>query len=144
MRVSPNSRAEPNFKLDFGSDDHEYVIPTERVALNFYLYVTSPVTNSRIVVQEFDRPLILPKDRASRMYIPDEEPHSISKSEFHFEYDVAYGWCWSVGGASSNLLTTSTLCEQFIKLLLDLHEKVSTDKIVRRRTQTYKRHGPWS
>jgi hypothetical protein len=131
-------------KLQHGADDHEYVIRTERVALNFYLYVTSPVTESRIVVQEFDGPLISPKDRANRMYLPGEGPRPISKSEFYFDYDAVYGWCWRERGVHGNLLTTSNLCEHLIMRLLELHEQFATGKKVRRRAQTLDRHGPWS
>jgi hypothetical protein len=131
-------------KLEHGADDHEYVIRTEQVAINFYLYVTWPVTESRIVVQEFDGPLLLPSNRANRMYIPGEEPRAISKSEFYFDYDAAYGWCWRARGVSGNWLTTSGLSELLIKRLLDLHEQFTSGKKVRRRTRTLDRPGPWS
>jgi hypothetical protein len=51
-------------KLSCGSDASEYVIRTARVSLNFCLYIAFPPTESRIVVQEFDRPLILPGTRS--------------------------------------------------------------------------------
>ena len=101
------------FKLERGADSHEYVIRTDRVSLNFYLYITSPVTQSRIIVQEFDGPLILPGQRSSRMFIPGEEPCSVSKVEFYFDYDAAYGWCWRQ--KHGGLLTTSDLSEHLVK-----------------------------
>src|SRR5260370_1552099 len=130
--------------LEHGADNREYVIRTEQAALNFYPYFTSPATQSRIVVQEFDRALMLPDERANRMYIPGEEPHPISKSEFYFDYDAAYGWCWRARDARGNLLTTSGLCEHLLKSLLELHEQLTTGKKVRRRAQAYGRGGTWS
>jgi hypothetical protein len=119
-------------KLASGSDANEYVIRTERVSLNFYLYPTFPATDSHLVVQEFNGPIILPADRSRRMFIPGEEPRQISRREFYFDYQAAFGWCWRERNRSGAFLTTSDLREYLIKRVLDLHEELKTGKRVPR------------
>lgn len=132
-------------KLEHGADNHEYVIRTDRVSLNFYLYATSPATESRIVVQEFDGPLILPKDRGHRMFVHGEEPRTVSKKEFYFDYHAAHGWCWREQKTGGNLLPTSELAELFIKRVLELHEQFQSGKKVRSPRRRESGHvGPWS
>lgn len=131
-------------KIAHGSDGHEYVVRTDRASLNFYLYATFPVTESRIAVQEFDGPLIVPGRRGASVYI-GEEPRRISKHEFYFDYQAGRGWCWKERNTTGERLTTSELCEYLIKCLLDLHERLKTGKGTPR-PQRYgpARHGPWS
>jgi hypothetical protein len=73
-------------KVEQGSDGHEYLLRTQLVSVNFYLYRTSPATESRIVLQEFNGPLILPKDRGHQMFISGEEPQPVSRKEFGSMY----------------------------------------------------------
>ena len=113
--------------LQYGSEKNLYVIRTDRVSLNYYLYATTPVTESRIVVQEFNGMLILPQDR-SRYFVGDG-PQSISKTNYYFDYDAARGWCWKQ--PNGNLLTTPELAEHLIKGVLELHEQFKTGKRVR-------------
>jgi hypothetical protein len=118
-------------KLERGADSREYVIRSEKASLGFYLYTTAPVTQSRIVVREFDAPLILPGSR--NMYLPGEGPHEISKKEFSFDYHEAYGWCWKARSSTDNLMPTSSLAEYLIKRLFELHEEFKTGERVRHR-----------
>lgn len=131
-------------ELRHGSDNHEYLIRTERASLNFCLYVTFPITESRIVVREFDGALILPEDRAHFMFVHGEEPRSISKTNYHFDYDAAHGWCWRQPNGKGNLLTTSDLAEHLIKCVLELHEKFKTGKGVKSRRSQGPDAGQWS
>jgi hypothetical protein len=124
--------------LTQGSDGHEYIVRTERASISFNVYVTFPVTESRIIVQEFDRPLILPQDRGRRGFFPGEEPRQISKREFYFDYKVSHGWCWKQHSSSSELLTTPEVCEYLIKRVLEVHEQVKTGK----RDPRPQRYGP--
>jgi hypothetical protein len=132
-------------KLTNGSDSHEYVIRTERASLNFYLYATCPVNESRIVVQEFDGSLILPGDRGRRMYVGGEGPRRISERTFYFDYHPGPGWCWRQQSTNGDLVTTSDLCEYLIKRVLELHEKLKTTA-PRLRLHRYgpARRGEWS
>jgi hypothetical protein len=120
-------------KLEYGSDNQGYIIRAVEVGLNFYLYPTVPVTQSRIVVQEWDGPLILPANRGRQMDVIGGEPRVIAKYEFYFDYDHAYGWCWRSKGSKGTLITTETLAEHIIKRVFDLHEEFKTGKRVRRR-----------
>jgi hypothetical protein len=132
-------------RLEHGADSREYVLRTERVSLNFYLYETFPVTESRLVVKEFDGPLILPKDRGRRASIPGEEPRAISETKFNFDYHEAHGWCWRPHNKREQLLTTAGLSEHLIKRILELHDEFETGKKVRRRRTRLPGHAePWS
>lgn len=101
-------------KIERGSDGHEYLLRTDRVSLNFYLYPTYPVTESRIVVQEFDGALILPKDRGHRMFVAGEEPRQVSKKEFYFDYREPLDWYWAEKGANKAALDSAGLADQII------------------------------
>jgi hypothetical protein len=131
-------------KLEHGTDGHTYIIRSDRVSLNFYLYTTAPVTKSCIVVQEFDAPLILPG--SNRMYIPGEGPREISRKKFCFDYHEAFGWCWSQSGSKENVLTTSSLAEHLIKRVFELHEQFKAGARVRHREtpDSHYRGNPWS
>lgn len=135
-RIADIQKELTSIKLETGADGHEYVIRTGEVSLNFYLYPTSPITESRVVVQEFNAPLILLQDRARRMYVHGEEPKVISKREFHFDYEHTLGWCWrdrSHGKSEESLLTTDRLAEHLIKRVFELHEKFRSGHKVRYR-----------
>jgi len=118
-------------KVDHGDDGDVYLIRTEEVSLNFYLYIRFPVTASRIVVQEFDAPQILPKDRAH--YVMVRNPRSISKEEFYFDYNQAHGWCWRTqkSGSKEALLSTVYLAEHLIKRLFEVHELFRSGRMTR-------------
>src|ERR1041385_5878125 len=103
---------------------HEYLIRTDRVSVNFYLHTTYPVTDSRIVVQEFDGALILPKDRGRRMFVADEEPRQVARAQFNFDYRDGVGWCWQDRRKDSHPLTTDGLADRIIAMVLDLHERL--------------------
>jgi hypothetical protein len=105
-----------------------YVIRTDRVSLSFYLDVDAPVTKSRIVVEEFDAPLILSEEH--RMYFPGEGPRKISSKNYYFDYQHAYGWCWSPD-SSEHALATSTLAEHILKNVFELHEQFASGTRVR-------------
>ncbi len=134
-RISDIQKELTTIRLECGADTNEYVIRTEAISLNFYLHATSPVTQSRIVIQEFDAPVILPADHSRRMFLPREGPRVISKKEFYFDYDTACGWCWRSRERDSKntLLTTPSLAESLIKRVFDLHERFKAGKITRRR-----------
>lgn len=110
-------------KIEQGSDGHEYLLRTDRVSLNFYLYPTYPVTESRIVVQEFDGALILPKDRGRRMFVAGEEPRQVSKKEFYFDYREQIGWCWAEKRINEPAFDTAGLADHIIEFFLDLHAR---------------------
>lgn len=131
-------------KLEQGCDGHAYLIRTDRVSLNFYLYRTLPVTESRIVVQEFDGALILPKDRSHRMFVIGEEPRQVSKKEFYFDYQEPAGWCWKEKRNAGNSLTTAELAEHLIARVLDLHERFQGRERVFNRRRDSGHVGPWS
>jgi hypothetical protein len=133
-KILADSQAElTTIKLEYGNDSNGYIIRADAVGLNFYLHTTVPVTESRIVVQEFDGPLILPANRGRYMHVIGEEPRVIAKSEFYFDYDHAYGWCWRSKGSKGTLITTEILAEHITKRLFDLHEDFKTGKRVRHR-----------
>ncbi|MGD0923405.1 MAG: hypothetical protein ABSA70_16825 [Terriglobia bacterium] len=131
-------------KVEQGSDGHVYLLRTQLVSVNFYLYPTYPATECRIVLQEFNGPLILPKDRGHQMFIPGEEPQSVSKKDFHFDYQPAYGWCWKEPGTATGFLTTSGLAEHVLKVLLDLHDRFEKGKVPRRHHSGGASSRPWS
>jgi hypothetical protein len=131
-------------KVEQGSDGYEYLLRTQLVSVNFYLYPTYPATESRIVLQEFNGPLVLPKDRGHQMFITGEEPQSILKREFHFDYQPAYGWCWKQPGTAKEFLTTSGLAEHVLKVLLDLHDRFEKGKVPRRHHSGGASSRPWS
>jgi hypothetical protein len=131
-------------KVEQGSDGHEYLLRTQLVSVNFYLYPTLPATESRIVVQEFDGPLILPKDRGHRMFVPGDEPRSISKRDFHFDYQPAYGWCWKQPGTDNRFLRTTELAEHVVKILLELHDRFEKGQVARRHHSSRSSSGPYS
>jgi hypothetical protein len=132
-------------RLERGADTHEYVIRTERVSLNFYLYVTTPVTESRIVVQEFNGALILPQHRGQRMYIHGEGPSVISKTDFYFDYEAVRGWHWRQTDGGGKTFSTEDLIEHLIKRVLELHEQRRTKRTAQPRPRT-RNYGatPWS
>jgi hypothetical protein len=134
-KISDIQKELTTIRLEYGADSHEYVIRTEAISLNFYLHATAPATQSRIVIQRFDAPLILPSDRSRRMFLPGESPRMISKEEFFFDYDTACGWCWRKRerGSQETLLSTVSLAEYLLKCVFDIHEQLKAGKIARRR-----------
>lgn len=120
-------------KIESAGDGSQYVVRTDKVSFNFYIYPTFPVTDSKLVVQHFNRPLILPGTR-DRMYIPGEEPRVREKSEFMFDYQPGPGWCWHPRSKMEMLLSTAQLGERLLKGLLDRHDSAEdrTEKIARR------------
>ncbi|MBI4444310.1 MAG: hypothetical protein HY645_00255 [Acidobacteria bacterium] len=141
-KIQETSQNLASVKLEQGSDGHEYLLRTQHVSVNFYLYITSPVTDSRIVLQEFNGPLILPKDRGRRMFVPGEEPQVISKKEFHFDYQPSLGWCWKQPGTADDFLTTFQLAEYVLKILLELHDRFENGKIPQRGPSGHTISGP--
>lgn len=131
-------------KVEQGSDGHEYVLGTQLVSVNFYLYPTNPATKSRIVLQEFNGRLILPQDRAWYRYSSGEGPQSVSTKEFYFDYQAPYGWCWIQPGTTKRFLTTSELAEYIINSLLELHDRFENGKVPRRHHSGGRSSGPWS
>ncbi len=129
-------------KVEQGSDGHEYLLRTQLVSVNFYLYSTSPATQSRIVLQEFNGPLILPKDRGHRGFVIGEEPQSISTKKFHFDYQPECGWCWKPPGTAEGFLTTSGLAEHILNVLLELHDRFEKGKVPRRQHSGGASSGP--
>ena len=132
-------------RLEHGADPQGYIIRTERVSLNFYLYPTSPVTESRIVVQEFDGSLILPQHRGQRAYLPGEGPRAVSKANFYFDYEAVRGWYWRQTDGGGKSFSSEDLSEHLIKRVLELHEQLRT----RRNTPPHPRMRnyratPWS
>ena len=118
--------------LESGADARVYIIRSERASLSFCLLnVSAPVTESCIVVEEFDRPLILPG--SNYMYFPGEGPRKISEEKFYFDYTAAHGWCWRQPRRNGNMLTTSGLAEYLVKRVLEIHEQFKTGKRVRHR-----------
>jgi hypothetical protein len=117
-------------KLEHRSDGRTFGMRTNQIGLNFCLATSFPVTKSRIIIGDFDAPVILPGEQ--RMFIPGEGPRKISGEEFYFDYQHAYGWCW-LSRHKKGVFTTSKLAEHLIKHLLELHEQFKDGKRVRHR-----------
>jgi hypothetical protein len=127
-------------KIEKSFDGHEYMIRTEQVGMNVFLHPAHPVTNTRIVVLEFDSPLIFHDERKAY----SRKPELLSKREYHFDYQGAYGWCWLQRASEMQFLTTHQLEEQIIKRALDLHERFEKGEITRTEWPRSNRGTPWS
>lgn len=111
-------------KIEHGIE-HGYLLRTHDVSINFYLHVTQPITDSRIVIKEWMGSLILPQDRQ----IYSRQPQVLAEKKFYFDYQTAYGWCWHSSPTSKTFLSTTNLAEHLIKRLLDLHGKFERGEI---------------
>ena len=131
-KIEHLNKALTALKIEHSSDGHDYLLKTSGVSLNFYLYPTYPPTQSRIVIQEWNGPLILHGDRGRRMFFPGDEPKAIAKEGWHFDYQGFLGWCWRQGLQGDQFLTTSQLADRVIERLLDLHARFERGEVARK------------
>lgn len=119
-------------QIGLGLDGLGCTLRTNHVGVNCYLYVTQPSIQSRIVVQDWNGPILLPDERGRLMFPLGSEPKSIAKKEFYFDYQAAYGWCWHPQHNTSDFLSTVMLADKVVSSLLDLHDRYEKGLIRRR------------
>jgi TIR domain-containing protein len=149
-KIAQIAQGGPQFGLEYSRDESGFALRTTLAGMRFGLpQVYSP--QRQLVLQVFSGPIFLRQELGTRMYIPGDEPKKTSEQTFHFDYDVAYGWCWR-GDAKGELLTKEALSELLLKTLLDAHHKVETGETsrrsmqrpVRRPSRFNARRTPWS
>lgn len=116
-----------SLNIKIGHDAHGCLLRTEHISVG--LFLKGLVKQSWIVLQEFDRPLIL-YDPGRRMF-PGDEPQVLSTNEFPFDCQPGIGWCWKHPSIDMEYLTTSELAEHATKTLLELQDRFERGKIVR-------------
>jgi hypothetical protein len=116
----------PQLALSFGcGSDHVCVMATSAASINFYLYPTTPVTKSRIVLQEW-RVIFSVPPKPQGMFL--KRPTPIDKHEFYFDYQASRGgWCWHSEDDGA-LLTTAELADHIIKIMIELHERLEKER----------------
>lgn len=116
-----------DFEIHFGFDGSVFTMRSKNVTVNMYSYPTYPITDARLVVQEFDGPLRLPQE-PSAFYM--REPKVVGTDKFYFDYQPPHGWCWHTSG-STKYLTSDNVAELLVEKLLKLQERF--DKLEIRR-----------
>lgn len=97
----------------------------QNVSVSTYLYITYPVTDTRMIVQLWKGRLMLPTE--SGFY--RREPKVVRESKFFFDYQSANGWCWHPGGRSSEILTSEELAEHLVIELFNLQDRFGKGEI---------------
>lgn len=118
-----------DFEIQFGFEGSVFTLRSRNVSVNMYPHSTYPITDARIVVQEFDGPLTLPQEQGT-FYI--REPKVVSTEEFFFDYQNSHEWCWHTAG-SVTYLNSREVAELVVEKLLELQERFDKLKIRRDR-----------
>jgi hypothetical protein len=86
--IAETSEHLTDFKIQFGFDGNVFTMRSKNVAVNMYSYSTYPITDARIVVQEFDGQLTLPQERGA-FYM--REPKVVGTEKLYFDYQASHG-----------------------------------------------------
>jgi len=108
--------------IEVGGDQRSLTLRSSRVSINAFLDPAQPVSDSRIVVQEWRGRLRFPSEG---MY--PVEPQRLAKKDYHFDCQAAYGWCWR-DAALKSYLNSAQLAECIVKNLLRLHERLEKER----------------
>lgn len=114
-------------KIRHGFTNDEFVLRATNVSVNLYLVGYQLAEERHILLTEWLGGLIPPQDRGRLS--PSRQPKTISKSEYYFDWQSAFGWCWHIGRYSNRFITTDEFAEQAIKNLLDLQERFERKEI---------------
>lgn len=114
-------------KVEYGLRGNEGVLRTDRVSVNLYPPLGFGVSESHLLIQEWNGPLILPQEEGRKRYI--QHPVCVRRREFYFDYQSAYGWCWHEKKKQGRYLRSPELADLCVRILLDLHEAAERGKV---------------
>lgn len=119
------------YEIEFrGGTVHQQCVLTEgRVGM--VVFWRQPYGNlldgSGLFVQEYNGGLILPSERARRIYL--QEPDCIAKNEYEPELSRARELGWKQQGQSTEFISSSALAERCVLQFIDLVDRFETGKV---------------
>jgi hypothetical protein len=130
--------------LEYAHRDEIFNLRTNAASISFVR--SDPYPHGReffVKAASYIGRLTLPGQQQGVFYL-NGVPQKESEVVFHFDYNAGYGWCWRLDDRKERLLTTDTLADFLMQMLLQAHQDVESGKLQRRRPSRTRAASQWS